>query len=115
MTFSIETSPESLSPSSPRPHPFPSLLISAEGYEARGAFAEAQAMYLEPDPGVVDELRARLAATDAGVVAHFYMDAELQGALAVLQSPRVHIADLLMMAEAAVKMAASGARAIFVL
>lgn len=108
-------STETVSPTSPRPGPFPSLLVHAGGYEARGAFAQAQAMYLDPDPGLVADLRARLAATDAGVVAHFYMDAELQGALSALDSARVHIADSLMMAERAVKMAESGASAIFVL
>jgi quinolinate synthase len=97
------------------PAPFPSLIVRAEGFEARGAFAEAQAMYLDPDPGVVSELRAQLEACEAGVVAHFYMDAELQGALAALGSERVHIADSLMMADRAVKMAEGGAKVIFVL
>jgi quinolinate synthase len=100
-----------VSPSSP----FPSLVIRAGGYEARGAFAQAQAMFLEPDPEVVRKLRERLDAVSAGVVAHFYMDAELQGVLAALESPRVHIADSLMMAERAVKMAEGGAKVIFVL
>jgi len=95
--------------------PFPSLVIRAGGYEARGAFAQAQAMFLEPDPEVVRKLRERLDAVSAGVVAHFYMDAELQGVLAALESPRVHIADSLMMAERAVKMAEGGAKVIFVL
>jgi quinolinate synthase len=95
--------------------PFPSLVIRAGGYEARGAFAEAQAMFLEPDPDVVRALREKLDATQAGIVAHFYMDAELQGVLAALDSPRVHIADSLMMAERAVKMAEGGAKVIFVL
>jgi len=95
--------------------PFPSLVIRAGGYEARGAFAQAQAMFLEPDPEVVRQLRERLDAVQAGVVAHFYMDAELQGVLAALESPRVHIADSLMMAERAVKMAEGGAKVIFVL
>jgi len=102
-------------PPQARQVPFPSLLIRASGYEARGAFAEAQAMFLEPDSGVVDALRAKLEATQAGVVAHFYMDAELQGVLAALDSPRVHIADSLMMADRAVKMAEGGAKVIFVL
>ena len=116
MSVSVEpTTNPSTRPSSPRPVPFPSLVVRASGYEARGAFAEAQAMFLEPDPAVVRELRERLDASSAGVVAHFYMDAELQGALAALQSPRVHIADSLMMADRAVKMAEDGAKVIFVL
>src|SRR5688500_4760314 len=116
MAVSVDTiSSRSPLPPSQRPAPFPSLLIRADGYEARGAFAEAQAMFLEPDPAVVRELRAQLDATEAGVVAHFYMDAELQGVLAALDSPRVHIADSLMMADRAVKMAEGGAKVIFVL
>lgn len=116
--MSVTIEPTSSSPaaaSPPRPVPFPSLVVRAGGYEARGAFAEAQAMFLEPDPDVVRELRELLDASCAGVVAHFYMDAELQGALAALQSPRVHIADSLMMADRAVKMAEQGAKVIFVL
>ena len=95
--------------------PFPSLLIRASGYEARGAFATAQASFLEPDPGLVAELDALLSAQQLGVVAHFYMDAELQGALSACRWPHVHVADSLQMAERAVRMAEQGARAIAVL
>lgn len=116
MTANAEPSPSRApQPPAPRPAPFPSLLIRASGYEARGAFAEAQAQFLEPDPELVRALRGKLEATQAGVVAHFYMDAELQGVLCALESPRVHIADSLMMADRAVKMAEAGARVIFVL
>jgi quinolinate synthase len=60
--------------------PFPSLLLRHSGVAAQGAFAEAQAAFLDPDPTTVQRLQTLLGATDAGVVAHFYMDAELQGA-----------------------------------
>lgn len=94
---------------------FPSLRISAAGFTPQGAFAEAQASYLEPDPAVVRELDGLLAARGAGVVAHFYMDAELQGTLSACSSPHIHVADSLQMAERAVQMAERGARAIVVL
>jgi quinolinate synthase len=95
--------------------PFPSLLLRADGVSAQGAFAEAQAAFLDPDPATVQRLRALLAASDAGVVAHFYMDAELQGALMATGWRRLHVSDSLVMADRAVTMAQQGARAIVVL
>jgi len=95
--------------------PFPSLLIRAAGFEPRGAFAAAQASFLEPDPALVSELDALLQREQIGVVAHFYMDAELQGVLSACRSARVHVADSLQMAEQAVRMAEQGARAVAVL
>ena len=94
---------------------FPSLVIRASGLEPRGPFAEAQAAYLEPDDAETRALETALTKTQAGVVAHFYMDAELQGTLARVRHPFVHVADSLQMAERAVDMAAKGARAIVVL
>jgi len=95
--------------------PFPSLLLRHSGVAAQGAFAEAQAAFLDPDPATVRRLQALLHATDAGVVAHFYMDAELQGALLATGWSRLHISDSLVMADRAVTMAQQGARAIVVL
>lgn len=95
--------------------PFPSLLLRRGGISAQGAFAEAQAAFLEPDAATVARLQGLLRATDAGVVAHFYMDAELQGALLATGWPRLHISDSLVMADRAVTMAQQGARAIVVL
>jgi quinolinate synthase len=94
---------------------FPSLLIRADGFAAQGAFAQAQAEYLEPDPQLVAALRESLARARLGVVAHFYMDAELQGALSACDWPHIHVADSLQMADRALKMAAAGVRAIVVL
>src|SRR3954447_22979897 len=94
---------------------FPSLLITPERFEAQGSFAEAQAAFLEPDPGTTARLRELLERTGVGVVAHFYMDAELQGTLAACGAPHIHVADSLQMADRAVKMAQAGARAIIVL
>jgi quinolinate synthase len=97
---------------------FPSLVVSAEGLSPRGAFAEAQARYLSPDPSAVRRLGEVLREGRVGVVAHFYMDPEVQGALASVAAPgadgapplwpHVHISDSLMMADAAVRMAREG-------
>ncbi len=97
------------------PSPFPSLIVRADGYSARGSFAEAQAEYLDPDPSSVHQLAALLERTQAGVVAHYYMDAELQGILYAVDWPHIHVSDSLKMADAAVEMAANGAKAIIVL
>lgn len=95
--------------------PFPSLLIRASGISAQGAFAEAQASYLDPDPAEVAELGALLREKNAGIVAHFYMDPELQGVLAATDWPFIHISDSLVMADRAVEMARAGAKTIVVL
>jgi quinolinate synthase len=94
---------------------FPSLVIGAGGYSASGAFAEAQASFLEPDPAEVSELTRLLTDKNAGVVAHFYMDPELQGVLSASSWPFIHISDSLLMADSAVKMAKDGAKTIVVL
>ncbi|KAG6546061.1 hypothetical protein Mapa_012467 [Marchantia paleacea] len=97
--------------------PFPSLIITAEDIEAQGSFAEAQVQYLTPDPERVRELVEVLRGRNIGVVAHFYMDPEVQGVLvaAKKQWPHIHISDSLVMAEHAVKMAEVGCKAVAVL
>jgi quinolinate synthase len=95
--------------------PFPSLSITEDRLVPQGAFAEAQAEFLSPDRAVVAELDALLAAKKVGVVAHFYMDPELQGVLSALSWPHVHISDSLVMADAAVRMAQAGCEAVVVL
>ena len=94
---------------------FPSLLLTSTGVEAQGAFARSQADFLDPDPAWVARLDERLAAVNAGIVAHFYMDAELQGALFASQWPHIHISDSLLMADAAVDMANKGVDRVVVL
>ncbi len=91
-------------PSYPPPSPRPRLL--------QGAFAEAQARYLAPNPSAVDQLAGLLSAKAIGVVAHFYMDPQVQGVLtsAAARWPHVHISDSLVMADTAVQMAAAGCR-----
>jgi len=94
---------------------FPSLRITSDGLEPQGAFAESQASYLRPDPATVARLDAALADKGVGVVAHFYMDPELQGVLTACSHPHIHISDSLVMADRAVQMAEAGARTIAVL
>jgi quinolinate synthase len=76
-----------------------------------------QAKYLSPDATKVQELAALLEAKQIGVVAHFYMDPEVQGVLVAAQQlwPHIHISDSLVMADRAVAMANAGCKHITVL
>lgn len=94
---------------------FPVLRISQEGISAEGSFAETQASYLRPDPRLVKKLDSLLSEKKIGIVAHFYMDPELQGVLASCKHPHVFVSDSLLMADRAVEMAREGARSIIVL
>lgn len=97
--------------------PFPSLLIRGDDLVPQGSFAESQATFLRPDPAAIAETAAALEAKNLGVVAHFYMDAELQGVLTAVkrQWPHIHISDSLVMADRAVLMAEAGVAGIVVL
>ncbi|CAN8244672.1 unnamed protein product [Cochlearia groenlandica] len=97
--------------------PFPSLLLTVDAIEAKGSFAEAQAKYLFPEESRVQELVSVLKEQKIGVVAHFYMDPEVQGVLTSAQKhwPHINISDSLVMADAAVNMAKAGCRFITVL
>ncbi|XP_042385142.1 quinolinate synthase, chloroplastic-like [Zingiber officinale] len=101
----------------PPVEPFPSLIIGADGIEAKGSYAEAQAMFLSPDGSKIQELVNVLRKKKIGVVAHFYMDPEVQGILTAAQKlwPHIHISDSLVMADSAVKMAEAGCDYITVL
>ncbi len=99
---------------SPRPA-FPSIVVSAGSIVAAGEFAETQAAVLDPDPASVRRLTQLLRQTQAGIVAHYYMAPELQGVLLAGDWPLVHVADSLLMADQAVEMARSGAKALVVL
>jgi quinolinate synthase len=94
---------------------FPSLTVRADALVPQGSFAEAQAEYLHPDPDEVEALVQRCEETKTGIVAHFYMDAELQGALVSVGPPHTFIADSLQMSDTAVKMAEAGKQNIIVL
>jgi len=94
--------------------PFPELRITRDGVSARGSFAEAQAAYLNPDAAAVSQLDRALAASNVGVVAHYYMDPELQGVLSACAWPHIHISDSLAMADRALRMVQAGAAAVCV-
>lgn len=97
---------------------FPSLLVTTDGaLEAQGDFAIAQAKYLKPDQKAVDKLGALLKAKKIGVVAHFYMDPEVQGVLVAVrqQWSHINVSDSLVMADRALAMASAGCQRIVVL
>lgn len=93
---------------------FPRLRIRRDAIEAHGAFAESQADYLQPDTATVAQLDRQLRTHNVGVVAHFYMDPQLQGVLAACSWPHIHISDSLVMADRAVHMAEAGVAAVVV-
>ena len=95
--------------------PFPSLVIRADELVPRGAYAEAQADFLSPDPALVAALAELLEKYRVGVVAHFYMDPELQGVLTACDWPHIHISDSLMMADAGIAMVEAGMQQVVVL
>lgn len=101
---------------------FPSIVIGQGSINPQGSFAEAQTQFLEPDEESVRYLSENIAAANMGVVAHYYMDVELQGVLTAVdkqmkaRSPnrqsRIAIADSLKMGDDAVKMCKDGATSI---
>ncbi len=94
--------------------PFPRLRIERDRLVPNGTFAQTQATYLQPDAATVGELDGLLTRGNVGVVAHFYMDPELQGVLSACSWPHIHISDSLVMADRAVAMAQAGVRAVLV-
>ena len=94
---------------------FPSLRITADALIPEGAFAEAQAAFLKPDPKLAAQLTTLLRDKNTGVVAHFYMDPELQGVLSACDWPHIHVSDSLAMADRAIAMAEQGVGTIAVL
>lgn len=76
-----------------------------------------QAKFLSPDQSKISELVNALTEKEIGIVAHFYMDPEVQGILtaAKRQWPHIHISDSLVMADSAVQMAEAGCKYIAVL
>lgn len=65
----------------------------------------------------IEELVEVLREKKIGVVAHFYMDPEVQGVLTAAQKlwPHIHISDSLVMADSAVAMAKAGCEFVAVL
>ena len=97
--------------STPVIKPFPSLLLGANGsITASGSFAEAQKVFLQPDRESVDHITQLLRQTNTGIVAHYYMDVELQGVLQAVRQQlpnHIGIADSLKMGDMAVDMVAT--------
>lgn len=102
---------------------FPSIVIGPDRtITPQGSFAETQAEYLDPDPDAVAELSEKLTSANMGVVAHYYMDVELQGVLHAVgleqqrfsstKQSRIAIADSLAMGDHAVRMCEDGATSI---
>ena len=61
---------------------FPSLVVGPNHkLSPQGSFAEAQAAFLEPPKETVESLLDQLIDLKVGIVAHYYMDVELQGVL----------------------------------
>lgn len=96
---------------------FPSLIVSANSTVPMGAFAQSQQKFLEPDTTQVQELVKVLKSKKIGIVAHFYMDPEVQGVLSAAAAdwPHIKISDSLVMADGAVSMAEAGCTTIAVL
>jgi quinolinate synthase len=99
---------------------FPSIIIGADDLVPKGPFAVAQAHFLKPDTQAIESLTNGLQKANMGVVAHYYMDVELQGVLTAIQkeqiknsgTSRIAIADSLAMGDFAVKMCQDGATSI---
>lgn len=94
---------------------FPSLVIHPDHLVPRGTFAEQQARFLQPDPRRTEQLDALLERHRVGILAHFYMDAELQGLLFGLKWPHVSISDSLAMAGKGLQMVQAGVEKLVVL
>ena len=87
---------------------FPSLIISKDKIGANGLFAQTQATFLQPDLDIVKDLDRLCKEKKVGIVAHYYMDPELQGALSSMEHKHVFVADSLAMGEQASKMVDTG-------
>jgi len=71
---------------------FPSIVIGPNhALSPQGSFAEAQAAFLEPPKDVVESLLDQLIDQKVGVVAHYYMDVELQGVLHAIKRRQMEL------------------------
>lgn len=99
---------------------FPSLVLSKGGKViANGQFAMTQQDFLFPDTNDVDRFKKLMVDSSTGIVAHFYMNAQLQGIINKCNDPKngqyVTISDSLAMGDEAVKQAKLGIKNIAVL
>lgn len=71
---------------------FPSIVIGPNHKLApQGSFAEAQAAFLEPPKETVETLLDQLIDLKVGIVAHYYMDVELQGVLHAIKRRQMEL------------------------
>jgi len=71
---------------------FPSIIIGPNHkLEPQGSFAEAQAAFLEPPKDIVESLLDQLIELKVGIVAHYYMDVELQGVLHAMKRRQMEL------------------------
>ncbi len=94
---------------------FPSLLITKDQLIPQGSYAQSLQTFLNPNLQDVKALDELLKDKKVGLVAHFYMDPEIQGVLGALTWPHVFVADSLQMGSQAVAMAQAGCKAIVVM
>ena len=94
---------------------FPSLTITPNSLIPNSPFSKRQADYLTPDPKILTQLEPLIQNKKIGLVAHFYMDPELQGIINKLPKGNVLISDSLVMGQGAVEQAKSGIKHIIVL
>ncbi len=95
--------------------PFPSLIVRADDLLPQGSFAEALRLVKHPDRALARRLTELVTRHRVALVAHYYMDPELQGMLRQIESPFVAISDSLVMADRAVEMVKNGAEVVVVL
>ncbi|KAL5183662.1 Quinolinate synthase, chloroplastic [Glycine soja] len=112
----VNTTPSFFSTSRNATNPF-FLQPLAKSSSSISECTPLSAKYLFPNELKVDELVNVLKEKKIGVVAHFYMDPEVQGILTAAQKqwPHIHLSDSLVMADSAVKMAKAGCQFITVL
>lgn len=73
---------------------FPSIIIGPNHKIApQGSFAEAQAAFLDPPEDIVESLLDQLIEQKVGIVAHYYMDVELQGVLHAVKRRQMMLLD----------------------
>ena len=94
---------------------FPSLIISHSALKANSLFSRKQAEFLNQDHHFTQNLTSVLTKKHIGLVAHFYMDAEIQGLVSRLPPSQRLISDSLLMGQGAVDQAKQGAKHIIVL
>lgn len=71
---------------------FPSIVIGPNhSLSPQGSFAEAQAAFLEPPADIVESLLDQLIDLKVGIVAHYYMDVELQGVLHAIKRRQMEL------------------------